>query len=65
MVQTACLADHATRKLTPCDAPNVVVLLKPGSDVRLTLLQLERGGDGPSFLYLDRPEQLMAGVRQP
>lgn len=56
---------HATRKLTPCDAPNVVVLLKPGSDVRLTLLQLERGGDGPIFLYLDRPEQLMAGVRQP
>jgi len=48
----------ATRKLTPCDAPNLVLLLKPGRNVRLTLLQLERGGDGPIFLYLDRPEWL-------
>lgn len=50
---------HATRKLTPFDAPNLVLLLKPGCDVRLTLLQLERGGDSPIFLYLDRPELLI------
>lgn len=50
---------HATRKLTPFDAPNLVVSLKPGCDVRLTLLQQERGGDSPVFLYLDRPEMLM------
>lgn len=56
---------HAARKLTPCDAPNVVVTLVPGCDVRLTLLQSERGGDGPIFLYLDRPEQLSAAVRPP
>lgn len=49
---------HATRKLTPFDAPNLVLLLKPGCDVRLTLLQLERGGDSPIFVYLDRPELL-------
>lgn len=53
---------HAARKLTPCDAPNVVITLLPGCDVRLTLLQVERGGDGPIFLYLDRPEQLSAAV---
>lgn len=58
-------AFHATRKLTPFDAPNVVVLLHPGSDVRLHLLQVERGGDSPIFLYLDRPEQLSAAVRPP
>jgi hypothetical protein len=56
---------HAARKVTPCDAPNVVVTLVPGCDVRLTLLQSERGGDGPIFLYLDRPEQLIAAVRSP
>jgi hypothetical protein len=51
---------HATRKVTPFDAPNLVLPLKPGSDVRLQLLQMERGGDGPVFLYLDRPELLCA-----
>lgn len=51
---------HAARKLTPFDAPNLVLMLRPGSDVRLTLLQVERGGDGPIFLYLDRPELLVA-----
>lgn len=54
---------HAARKLTPCDAPNVVVTLLPGCDVRLTLLQSERRGDGPIFLYLDRPEQLSAALQ--
>ena len=56
---------HATRKLTPFDAPNVVVLLHPGSDVRLQLLQVERGGDGPIFLYVDRPELLTAAASPP
>jgi hypothetical protein len=54
---------HATRKLTPFDAPNMVLLLKPGSNVRLHLLQVERDGDGPIFLYLDRPELLNAAIR--
>lgn len=56
---------HATRTLSPCDAPNLVLLLKPGSDVRLHLLQLERGGDGPIFLYLDAPGQFIHGMRLP
>lgn len=55
---------HATRALSPCDAPNVVVRLQPGCDVRLTLLQLEHGGDGPIFLYLDRPELLGSALDQ-
>jgi hypothetical protein len=55
---------HATRKLTPFDAPNVVLLLEPGVDVRLTLLQVEQGGDGPIFLYLDRPELLSADMHK-
>jgi hypothetical protein len=54
------VALHATRKLTPFDAPNLVLLLKPGTDVHLTLMQMARGGDGPVFLYLDRPELLCA-----
>lgn len=54
---------HAARKLTPRDAPNVVVNLRPGCDVRLTLLQVERSGDGPIFLYLDRPGQFIAAAR--
>jgi len=56
---------HATRKLSPFDAPNLVLLLEPGSDVRLLLLQVERGGDGPIFLYVDRPEQLISAVQRP
>jgi len=56
---------HVTRKLSPFDAPNLVLLLKPGCDVRLHLLQVERGGDGPVFVYLDRPEQLSAAVLPP
>ncbi|MDQ2821330.1 MAG: hypothetical protein M3Y65_13200 [Pseudomonadota bacterium] len=63
--QRHAFAVHATRTLSPCDAPNLVVLLKPGSDVRLHLLQLERGGDGPIFLYLDTPAQFMAGMQLP
>ena len=55
---------HATRKLTPFDAPNLVLLLKPGCDVQLCLLQQKRGGDGPIFLYLDRPELLIAGIAE-
>lgn len=51
---------HATRKLSPVDGPNLVLRLQPGCDVRLTLLQQARGGDGPIFLYLDRPELLCA-----
>jgi hypothetical protein len=51
--------------LSPVDAPDLVLLLKPGSDVRLTLLQKECGGDGPIFLYLDRPELLSAALTQP
>lgn len=56
---------HATRTLSPCDGPNMVLILKPGSDVRLHLLQAERGGDGPIFLYLDAPAQFMAGMPLP
>lgn len=56
-------AVHATRTLSPCDAPNIVLRLQSGCDVRLTLLQLERGGDGPIFLYLDSPGQVTAGMR--
>jgi len=56
---------HATRTVSPCDGPNLVLLLKPGSDVRLHLLQAERGGDGPIFLYLDAPAQFMAGMPLP
>lgn len=55
---------HATRKLSPYDAPNTILLLKPGCDVRLHLLQVERGGDGPIFLYLDRPDLLGAAICQ-
>jgi hypothetical protein len=53
---------HATRKVSPFDGPNLVLLLKPGCDVRLNLMQQERGGDGPVFLYLDRPEVLCAAL---
>ncbi|MBC3860512.1 hypothetical protein H8K32_00225 [Undibacterium jejuense] len=53
---------YAIRKLTPFDAPNVVLLLQPGCDVQLTLFQLTRGGDGPIFLYLDQPELLIDNI---
>jgi hypothetical protein len=46
--------------VSPVDGPNLVLRLQPGCDVRLTLLQQARGGDGPIFLYLDRPELLCA-----
>lgn len=57
-------AARAICLLSPCDAPNLALVLHPGCDVRLTLLQRERqrGGDGPIFLYLDRPELLCAGL---
>lgn len=58
------VAVHATRKLTPFDAPNAVLRLIAGCDVRLTLLQQACGGDGPIFLYLDRPELLSAELNQ-
>ena len=55
---------HDTRKLTPIDAPNLVVLINPGFDVRLTLLQCTSGSDGPIFLYLDRPESLIIALKK-
>lgn len=51
---------HVTRKVSPWDAPNIVLVLKPGCDVQLTVLQLARDGDSPIFLYVDHPEQLCA-----
>lgn len=56
---------NTTRTVSPFDAPNLVLLLKPGSEVCLHLLQVARGGDGPIFLYLDRPEMLITAVLQP
>jgi hypothetical protein len=55
------LADTLT--VSPCDRPNVVLRLRPGAQVAIAHCQVERR---PSciFLYLDRPEALIASLAE-
>jgi hypothetical protein len=48
---------HAVH-VSPLDKPNAVLILKAGSQVRLTHLGVERTGLACIFLYLDRPRDL-------
>lgn len=48
--------------ITPFDRPNLVLRLRPGSDCTITHHGLERSGMRHVFLYLDRPERLLAAL---
>lgn len=54
-----------TLQVSPIDKPNAVLVLQPGSDVRLTHLGAERGGMACIFLYVDRPDELIEALQQP
>jgi hypothetical protein len=51
---------HATLLVSPFDQPNLVLMLKPDSGVRLTHYQMERSDPSYVFLYVDRPGLLAA-----
>jgi hypothetical protein len=46
-------------KASPLDKPNVVLILRPDSRVRLTHLGVERAELSCIFLYVDRPQDLV------
>lgn len=46
--------------VSPVDRPNLVLMLASGAQVGLSLYQLERNAPPYIFLYLDRPELLLA-----
>lgn len=50
---------------SPFDKPNTVLMLAPGADVRLRHMGRARSGLACVFLYLDRPDTLIAAVQQP
>jgi hypothetical protein len=47
---------------SPLDKPNVVLILTPDSRVRLTHLGVERTGLSTIFVYVDRPQDLIAAL---
>lgn len=49
-----------TAVISPIDKPNVVLSLTPGTRIRLSLFGVERHAPQYVFLYLDRPELLLA-----
>ena len=51
------IALRDTALVTPFDAPNLVLRLRPELPVTLTCYQLEKSAPCYVFLYLDRPEQ--------
>jgi hypothetical protein len=50
-------------RASPLDKPNVVLILAPDSRVRLTHLGVERTGLSCIFVYVDRPQDLIAALR--
>jgi hypothetical protein len=55
---------RAALRASPFDKPNAVLMLKEGSQVRVHHLGRERTGLACVFLYLDRPADLSAALRQ-
>jgi hypothetical protein len=51
-----------TALVSPFDKPNAVLLLRPGSGVSLTLNGMRRESPTCVFLYLDRPDALVAAL---
>jgi hypothetical protein len=51
-----------TALVSPFDKPNAVLLLRPGSGVSLTLNGMRRESPTCVFLYLDRPDTLVAAL---
>ncbi len=58
------VARRDTVTVSPFDAPNVVLRLRPEAPVTITTYQLARQAPAYVFLYLDRPELLGAAVRR-
>jgi hypothetical protein len=52
-----------TVSVTPLDKPNAVLLLHPDSGVSLSLKGMPRKSPACIFLYLDRPETLVAALK--
>jgi hypothetical protein len=52
------IALRATALVTPFDAPNLVLRLRPELPVTITCYQIEKSAPRYVFLYLDRPDQL-------
>jgi len=57
------VAKRDTVTVSPFDAPNVVLRLRPEQPVTITTYQLEKPAPAYVFLYLDRPELLRAALR--
>lgn len=58
------VAKRDTVTVSPFDAPNLVLRLRPELPVTITTYQLEKEAPAYVFLYLDRPEHLGAAVRR-
>ncbi|XYJ10236.1 hypothetical protein ACSUZJ_23165 [Telluria sp. B2] len=58
------VARRETVTVSPFDAPNVVLRLRPGVPVTVASYQLAKQDPAYVFLYLDRPELLGAAVRR-
>ncbi len=58
------VAKRDTVTMSPFDAPNVVLRLRPGQPVTITTYQLEKPAPAYVFLYLDRPELLRAALER-
>ncbi len=58
------VARRDTVTVSPFDAPNVVLRLRPDHPVTITTWQLAKQAPAYVFLYLDRPEVLGAAVRR-
>lgn len=58
------VARRDTVTVSPFDAPNVVLRLRPEAPVTITTYQLAKQAPAYVFLYLDRPELLGAAVRR-
>lgn len=54
--------DREAVAITPFDKPNLVLRLRPDADCTITHHGLERTGVRYVFLYLDRPERLIAAL---
>jgi len=53
-----------TVTVSPFDAPNLVLRMKPGTAAPVTTCQLEKPAPAYVFLYLDRPEVLRAALQR-
>lgn len=55
-----CVDMRDTAVISPIDRPNVVLAIAPGAQIPMSLLGLERNAPPYVFLYVDRPELLLA-----